>query len=1074
MRANQLSSKLAALLSVAVISCSASALAQGDGLAGGGEQSVDRAAMMNLARDFVTRIDAGFQRADEYWFSLTGNSAEKESFLDYYEDGEILLLQIKLPDNIILQDTVMAEKSGDSLFVSLSDLVTAARFPIVVRAEDGVAEGWFIRENQTFVLDYNNLIAQSAGRNYAVNPDDVKIVEGDIWVRGPVLAEWLGFDLEVNPNTQSMEVMPERKWPIQEKIARSKRQNTGTNRRKPPEKPRQEDPYDIADVPNMDVFLSHRLSRRNLGTQTRTETRSNYTLRTSGDLAGHTGQSIVSGNNEDKLSSIRLKMGKESDKDDLLGPLKARSYEFGDITTTNIPLVGGSRSEFGARVTNRDPFSTQNALTPISGFSIPGWDVELYRDQQYVAVTTVGEDGQYRFDDVVLFAGENRFRVVQYGLQGEIEEDEITMFVNPSLRNAGGVYDVSLSLNNKQTYLKNETDDPDRNSPHLSAQYELQATDKVAVRTGIKVRDEDEEQKIYAHAGTVANLSGTILNTDVAVDNDGAYAASAVGRRNFGKHNVAAAARYTSEDYNIDSSADKDAEYKLDVSARGDFLPLAGLGIERARYNVAAEYNDRGDDDTAYSTRAGLSARYGKLNYNTSLDYIVRDNAGQEDKSLVGRTGVRGNFLGANWRTTAIYDFLPSYEAREYEVSVQKNINDALRGEVRVDYQPKQDLTEGEVSLSWQGDHITVTPTVSYDSEQNLEAFINARFGLAYNPVTHDVEMHGQQLTNRGGVAARVYLDKNGDRLFDEGDELLPDVQIESVHSGRSALSDEDGVAFIPDIPTNRITDIILREDTLPDPFWIAGFEGASIQPRAGNTTILDFPVHIAGEIDGTIYAVNDLGTKVPVKNVRAHLYSADGELQDTAFSAYDGFYLFSRVPPGDYLLIINAEDARNNRFDPPAPQEIRIGYEGTILYANDIVGQSGALGVGFDVVGAEDFGQDLAKIDPAMLQGQKIILNLGEYNSQLLMALTWYHMRNRYQGILGDAKLIVPPSESMASMDDNKHTMRVKTNIMNLEDARFICRSLLARGFTCGVELLPDDFFAEISVSAMNTPEKS
>ena len=83
MRANQLSSKLAALLSVAVISCSASALAQGDGLAGGGEQSVDRAAMMNLARDFVTRIDAGFQRADEYWFSLTGNSAEKESFLDF-------------------------------------------------------------------------------------------------------------------------------------------------------------------------------------------------------------------------------------------------------------------------------------------------------------------------------------------------------------------------------------------------------------------------------------------------------------------------------------------------------------------------------------------------------------------------------------------------------------------------------------------------------------------------------------------------------------------------------------------------------------------------------------------------------------------------------------------------------------------------------------------------------------------------------------------------------------------------------------------------------------------------------
>ncbi len=1034
-----------------------------------------RAAMLDLARSFVQKIDEGFKQADDYWFSLKGNNADKSSYLDQYQDGEILLLEITLPNNVRLGGVVSAEKQGRDILLSLADLVIVAGFPIALRPQEGIAEGWFIRENKKFFLDYNNLLVRSAGKEYNIDPASVRVDDDDIWVRGEVLAQWLGFDMQVNANRQILEVEPDSKWPVQEKIERDNRVGSYSNRRGPAVRPRQVDPYKVAEIPKADVYLNHRWSRRGEAGSKATST-SNYTVRTTGDVAGHTGEAIITGNDTNKLSSARFKFKKESENHDLLGPLQASQYEFGDIVTTDMPLINGSNSELGVRVTNRNPYYTQNTQTTISGYSIPGWDVELYRDQQYIDIATVSDDGFYKFDGVLLNAGENRFRVVQYGLQGQVEEQEFVKFVDASIQGASnGVYDVSLSMNDTQTYLKTNSEDVDSNTPHLSATYEVQATNNLALHSGVKLREEDGEQKAYVQAGAVANLAGVIVNADAAMDDKGAYATSLSGRKTARQQSVGATLRYTGEDYTVNSSQPRDAELSVSGTVNGRLPSLKFLDLNNTSYDFKSEYITRGDDYTAYRTAAGLSASYDKLNFNTGVNYRIEDNTGTVTRDLDGRVGVRGNYLNTLWRVTASADLYPEYKPSLYEVELQKYLTDDIQGRVKVDYSPETRITETELGASWTGDHIVLSPNLTYDTEKNITAFVNARFGLVYNPTNNDVEMHGTQLSNRGGVSARVYLDRDGDSTYSEGDELIEGARIESLQTSRFALSNSDGVAFIPDLPTNRITDIVLNEGSLFDPFWIAGFEGASIRPRAGHTSVLDFPVHMSGEIDGTLFMVNQLGTKSPAKNMRLHLYDKEGELQETAYTAFDGFYLFSRIPPGEYLLMVDADDARNRRISSPAPQNITIGYEGTIIAGNNIIGQiDGAGSVGFEMVQASDFGADLAKVDVSMLAGKKIILNMGDYNSQLLMALTWYNMRNRYGAILGNAKLLVPPSDSLPSLASNKHTMRVTTEILNLEDARFICRSLIARGFQCGVELLPDEFFAVISAGAANPAGKS
>ena len=115
-------------------------------------------------------------------------------------------------------------------------------------------------------------------------------------------------------------------------------------------------------------------------------------------------------------------------------------------------------------------------------------------------------------------------------------------------------------------------------------------------------------------------------------------------------------------------------------------------------------------------------------------------------------------------------------------------------------------------------------------------------------------------------MSSFVYHDKNGNFIFDEGDKVLPDVTVESVNIRRKDKTNKDGYSLINDLPTYRATDIRIDETTLPDSFMMAGFSGLSVFPKAGEIIELEFPVHMSGEIDGTVSIKNNDDNLTPVK----------------------------------------------------------------------------------------------------------------------------------------------------------------------------------------------------------------
>ena len=89
----------------------------------------------------------------------------------------------------------------------------------------------------------------------------------------------------------------------------------------------------------------------------------------------------------------------------------------------------------------------------------------------------------------------------------------------------------------------------------------------------------------------------------------------------------------------------------------------------------------------------------------------------------------------------------------------------------------------------------------------------------------------------------------------------------------------------------------------------------------------INFPVILTGEIDGIVYLHKD-NKNVPVGDIELELLNKSGELIQKIKTAYDGFYVLSKIPAGTYLMRISPEEAARHGLHEVVPREIIIQAE--------------------------------------------------------------------------------------------------------------------------------------------------
>ena len=1008
-------------------------------------QDVSYESRMDLARDFLARIKKGYSKADD---SLKGSGhAVKQTSLGLSE-GEELLLRIRLKDRSAIDAAVLARIHKSVAVVSLRDFTSALEFPISYNPENGHMEGWYIRENNLFSLAPDTRAVSTAQGTFSL-PDQSLIESDDVFVPLETLGQWFGFKLTMDTSYLDILLESPVKLPIQERLARLDRK-TGNRKIGPPELPLLEENTKPVDFPLIDVMTNSRYRRDgDNGEATNTHVAS---IQSSGDFMGGNLSTASQLTKEDKLTSFRAKYKKESLKPELLGSLAARKYEIGDVQSVDLPLDTMSSLGTGARVTNVHPLrATLRPDTQITGTAFPGWDVELYRDGALISSQRVDDDGIYRFDNVELYRTDNNFRVVFYGPQGEQREEDLYIPVDGDrLSNTSLSYDVSINRQNAYLYKKNGGNNEDEGAPNFVALVEKPINSTTALSAALESGSRGGDQVVVAHAGISTILAETLLNLNNAVQNNGEMASELVARRNIGEHQFRSETDLRTEKFGIED--DREGITQNVVEQR--FSATGPLGFElqpgsEPRYNLSVNYGLDGASNSNYGASAGVSGSWDRLSLSQELEYLGSDVLAEDTINSI--TTLNGYWAGNRLRFVTNYNISPDSQLDNVLANVRRFVGQDVELDLTMQHFMDPKLTEGRAQVNWRAGFAMISPGLAYNSDNDLTATLATRFGLAKDPQNGEIRMFDRNITMNGGVSAFVFLDKNGDNIFGDGDEPLPDVIVRAPQNSGRETTDEEGYAFFSRLSNLRLTDVFVDSESLQDPFWVTGNKGSSVLPREGHISALQFPIHISGEIDGTVYVREDNGNARPLRGIIISLYKADGTKVMSATSEADGFYLLSRVPPGDYFLNVDTLVAQGS-YSRPAPQPIKIGYEGTTIYGQNVYFDEGRGDVPYAILAKTDG----MAVDPKKIEGRRYVLNLGSYGSRVMMSLAWYKMRAAHGATLSGTSLLERPSESYVDLSSKKHVLRVTVPGDSMQDAERRCAALNKKKQSCVVEILP------------------
>jgi hypothetical protein len=339
-------------------------------------------------------------------------------------DDDLRILQLQV-EQYKLEDILPAYQRKDYLLVPLGLTADILDLAIEVDVGAGVAKGFFFNEDNTVFLDVSRdeIIIRGVAQSY--NKNLVYVFDDDIYVDASLLSKWFGIKINVDLFDSSIKITSDEEFPFvvrmerEERIAKTRsRLNADT-----PYYPYHYEPYDMWNVPFIDQTFE--TSSRHSDTES-TNTLRSTTYMTS-DLLGMESSLYLFVTDDEVLDDFRFTLGKKDPEHDLLGFAQATEYAMGHISEPrlkNITVPGDQEPGF---LISNFPLDRQDEYDRhrFRGNLLPGWEVELYHNDRLIGYQSIPVEGQYDFDDVPILFGRNYFRLVFYGPQGQVREQEL-------------------------------------------------------------------------------------------------------------------------------------------------------------------------------------------------------------------------------------------------------------------------------------------------------------------------------------------------------------------------------------------------------------------------------------------------------------------------------------------------------------------------------------------------------------------------------------------------------------------------------------------------------------------------
>jgi hypothetical protein len=214
--------------------------------------------------------------------------------------------------------------------------------------------------------------------------------------------------------------------------------------------------------------------------------------------------------------------------------------------------------------------------------------------------------------------------------------------------------------------------------------------------------------------------------------------------------------------------------------------------------------------------------------------------------------------------------------------------------------------------------------------DRSYSAALRLGFSFGRNPLNGSLFLAEPGLAAGGAIAARAYRDSNGNRRFDAGEGVLPDVEF--VAGSRSGKTGADGVVFMGGLGDGNRASLVSDRESLPDIALAPVTEGIEIVPRAGRVHVSDFAVQELSDIEGTACFSEGGNLGREVSGLRLQLVDPQGKNVARARTEGDGSFFFEQVAPGTYTVQIDRNQAASLRIHLAEPVTVTVGPKTAFL----------------------------------------------------------------------------------------------------------------------------------------------
>lgn len=826
-------------------------------------------------------------------------------------DDDLRILEMHV-EQYRLEDVLATYQRKDSLLIPMGSLAYILDLAIDVNPGAGVAQGFMFNESNTFYLDTSRNEVTLRGNPGSYNSKLVYVLEDDIYVDANLLSKWFGLKIDADLFSATVKITSDTPFPFIVKMEREARiaKTRARLAAEQPYYPHHYEPYDMWNVPFLDQTFE---TTRRQGDGKSTGTLRSTTYATS-DLLGMSSSLYMLLTDDSELNDVRFTLGKKDPESELLGFARATEYALGHITEPrlkNITIPGDQ--EPGALVSNfnlgrQEVYDTQR----FRGNLLPGWEVELYQNDRLIGYQSVPVDGQYDFQNIPLLFGRNYFRLVFYGPQGQVREQEQFFELGQALTKKGEHYYRALASDNE------------RGGHRATAQYDVGLTNRlsasfIAADIPLDLSIDTVEQHRYLQAGLLGFWKSFFATVNVIDDLDGGDAIyldfqTGIGNTSI-KFNHIIMSQFFSEEYKPTQQEFKDkTEFRIDTSLPPTFLPRIPFSLELIMSDFVSG-NDRNEINNVISLQT-----YG-LSLSNQLTYVQNSDI---QNIFTGTFGLSSNIRQYGLRGTVNYEFRPDSDITNVNLTLRPPMFKNYQFTYGLNHSLRADLTEISASASKSVGSFNLSAGLRYNTDSILS--LDARFsiGLGREPRENRWVPHALSIAGRGSVSARVFLDNNQDGLFNEGDEALENVGFTINNGYQQARTNASGIAFITGISEHVPVNLAIAESTLEDPLWSAALEGMRIVPRPGQAMQLDFPIFTSGEIDGTVY-LSKAGRSIAAGRVTVEVIDQRGRVIESTVTEYDGFYVLSKIPLGSYRIRVSPQQMEQLKLTVDAQPTVEV-----------------------------------------------------------------------------------------------------------------------------------------------------